>query len=1101
MRLTLTQLLLSGLLMSTVFAREGKSQELLSYKITINKKQETVKLIFSEIEKSLDVKFLYSSNLLNPNQKVSLSKNETLGSILTKILTPLDLEYEVADRQIIIKPILVPLGQKRRDDLGSSRPSLDSLIKGVVVDEKGEALPGVNVLIKGTQRGTVTDVKGNFSIDVSASARALIFSYVGYLPQEIAITNSTSLKISLKADQKSLEEVVVIGYGTQRKVDVTGSVASISSAAIMERPSPNALGALQGLVPGLNITSNSGRPGDMRVNIRGFNSINASNNPLFVVDGVIGVDYSTINPNDIETIDVLKDASSTAIYGARGSGGVIIITTKRGKDGKTAVNLNISGGYNVLPREIPLLNSTQYQTMEKAAYAFVPGRAYPDFAKLEPLLYNADGTPKYNTNWQREVYKPSFSQNYNLSIAGGSPNVKYSMNYGYQDDHALMLFTYLKKYSARINVDAKVNSWLTTGLNLSAIGAKERIQDDGVGGFNGPRNTMEQLPMIPVKMPDGSWGGNFMHLNSEGSDNPVNWLTNYYNINNKVNVLGNSYLNFRLADNLEFKTSLSLESFTNKNDISASGSAVQRGLYQRIRAGINTERSLYWQSSSYFTYKKQLNEANNLNIILGTEWAKKHNETFGASSANFDSDFYLANNLGAGIVPNPPTSNVYDWQIHSYFSRITYSLLDKYLFTATGRYDGSSKFGANHKYAFFPSAAVAWRVSEEDFLKNFKTVSDLKIRLSYGSTGNSEIGQYQSIGALASNTAIFGGARAGGQVQGRIPNPNLQWEKTNQLNIGVDLGLFNNRINAVADFYNKITTGLLLNAPVPFSSGFDNVLSNIGSVRNRGFELGLTTRNLIGAFKWNTTLNFSANKTKILALGLNNEDIFPGPGFLDQTNILRVGESVGTFYGLTRLGTWGDNESAEAAKAGAKPGDIKESTTKSVLGHAYPKYVAEIINKFSYKNFELVVDIQVSQGNSVLNLGYATSEDRQTLANSYTTVLNAWTPTNQNTSIAKVRLNGDGPSLRQDSHYVQDGSFVRGKNISLSYTVPKSITDKLHLSGLRMFAGVQNAFLITKYKTGYDPEVSTYPQAFAYGIEFYAQPKARTFNLGANISL
>jgi TonB-linked SusC/RagA family outer membrane protein len=973
-------------------------------------------------------------------------------------------------------------------------------VSGVVKDSDGP-LMSASIKVKGTALGTLSDKNGAFKISLPTGKTTLVVSYVGYEALEVnAASYDFSSPIILKG-ASTLKDVVVIGYGTQRKVDVTGSVASVSSATITERPSPNALGALEGQVPGLSITSNSGRPGDMRVNIRGFNSINASNNPLFVVDGVIGVDYSTINPNDIATIDVLKDASSTAIYGARGSGGVIIITTKRGKDGKAVVNLNVTGGYNVLPREIPLLNSTQYQTMEKAAYAFVPGRAYPDFAKLEPLLYNADGTPKYNTDWQKEVYKPSFSQNDNLSISGGNSDLKYNMNYGYQNDQALMLFTYNKKYSARINLDAKINDWLTTGLNLSAVSSKERIQDDGVGGFNGPRAVMEELPMIPVKMPDGSWGGDFMHLNSEGEDNPVNILTNYYNIHNRINALANSYFNIRFSDNLEFKTSFSAESYTDENDQASSGSAVQRGLYQNIYAGIYSEKSFYWQSSSYFTYKKQFNKANNLNVVLGTEWAKKHDQTVGASASNFDSDFYLWNNLGAGIVPNPPASNVYDWQIHSYFSRASYSLSDKYLFTATGRYDGSSKFGTNHKYAFFPSAAAAWRVSEEDFLKGSKTISNLKLRVSYGSTGNSEIGQYQSIAGLSSNTAIFGGNRAGGEVHGTIPNPNLKWEKTDQADLGIDLGLFNNRINLTADVYNKITNGLLLYAPVPFSSGFDNVLSNIGSVRNRGVELSLNTNNLIGAFRWNTTLNFAANKNKILALGEHNEDIFPGPGFLDQTNILRVGQPVGTFYGLTRLGTWGTNEAEQAALVGAKPGDIKDSSTKSILGHAYPDFTSEFINRFSYKNFELILDIQVSQGNSLLNLAYATSEDRQTLANSYTTVLNAWTPTNQNTSIAKVRLNGDGPSLRQDSHYVEDGSFIRGKNIALSYTVPKSFCSRLHLNGLRLFTGVQNAFLITKYKTGYDPEVSTYSQPFAYGIEFYAQPKARTFNFGLNVSL
>lgn len=982
-------------------------------------------------------------------------------------------------------------------------------ITGTVRDTANNRLALVNVVEIGTHNATITDREGNFKIKAQRNA-TLVFSMMGYTPRQIKVDGQTVIMVSLVSNVQSLGDVVVIGYGTQRKVDVTGSVGSINSLTIKERPSPNALGALSGRVPGLSITNNSGRPGDYRISIRGFNSINASNNPLFVVDGVIGVDYSTINPNDIETIDVLKDASSTAIYGARGSGGVIIITTRRGLDGKASANYNFTGGYNTLPREIPLLNSTQYQAMEKAAYAYVPGRPYPNFATLEPDLYKPDGTPRYNTNWQKEVYKPTFSQNHNLSVTGGNKDLRYSMNYGYQDDEALLLLTYNKKYSARINLDAKVNDWLSTGLNLAGTYFVERIQDDGVGGLTATREVMEAFPMIPVKLPNGSWGGNYMHLASEGADNPVNILRTRYNMNNRTIVLGNTYFNIHLSHDLDFRTSMSAQINTNKNNNASSGSAIQRGLYQNISAGVNADKAVYWQSSSYFTYKKVLNEVHSFNAVLGAEWAKTNYESVGAFASKFDGDFYLWNNLGAATAPpNPPSSNAYDWQINSYFARLIYSFKNKYLFTGTGRYDGSSKFGANHKYAFFPSAALAWRVSEEDFLKGNKVISNLKLRATYGSTGNSEIGQYQSISSLASNTAIFNGTRAGGEVQGSIPNPDLKWEKTNQADFGVDLGLFNDRINITADVYNKVTKDLLLYAPVPSSSGYDNVLKNIGSVRNRGFELGLNTSNLIGKFKWNTILNLSVNRNKILALGTHNEDIFPGPGFLDQTNILRVGEQVGTFFGLVREGVWGTKEAAKAAQYNAKPGDLKEKDLngdgkidgkdRTVLGHAYPKYEMEFINRFSYKNFDLVIDLQVSRGNSVLNLGYATSEDRQILANSYATVLNAWTTDNQNTNIAQVRLNADGPSLRQDSHYLEDGSFIRGKNISLAYNLPSEISRKLHLNSLRLFAGIQNAFLITKYKYGYDPEVSTYSQPFAYGIEFYALPKARTFNAGVNV--
>ncbi|HVI48029.1 MAG TPA: TonB-dependent receptor [Chitinophaga sp.] len=981
-------------------------------------------------------------------------------------------------------------------------------VSGTILDENKAPLVGVSVLVKGTRSAVTTNEKGSFKIHVQPNA-VLMMSYIGYQPMEIAVGDQTVLSIQMKLSSKSLGDVVVIGYGTQRKVDVTGAVASVNTAIIRERPSPNALGALAGQVPGLNITTNSGRPGDYRINIRGFNSINASNNPLFVVDGVIGVDYATINPNDIATIDVLKDASSTSIYGARGSGGVIIITTKRGFNAKPTVNYSFVGGYNVLPREIPVLNSTQYQAIEKAAYAYVPGRAYPDFATLEPALYNPDGTPRYNTNWQKEVYKPTFSQNHNLSVTGGNEDLRYSMNYGYQDDEALLLMTYNKKYSMRINVDGKVNNWLTTGLNLSGTYFQERIQDDGVGGLTATREVLEALPMIPVKMPDGAWGGNWMHLASEGADNPVNILRTKYNINNRTVVLGSTFFNIRLSHDLDFRTSFSSQINTNKNNNASSGSAIQRGLYQKINAGINADKAVYWQSSSYFTYKKAINQDNNINVILGAEWAKNSYEIVSASASNFDGDFYLWNNLGAATVPNPPTSSAYDWQINSYFSRAIYSLKNKYLFTATGRYDGSSKFGANHKYAFFPSAAFAWRASEENFLKDSRVINNLKLRVSYGSTGNAEIGQYQSISALTSNTAIFNGARATGAVQGTMPNPDLKWERTNQFDVGVDLSLFGNRINIVADIYDKVTKDLLLSAPVPLTSGYDNILKNIGSVRNRGIELGLMTNNLTGPLKWNTTVNLTINRNKILALGTHNEDIFPGPGFLDQTNILRVGQQVGTFFGLVREGVWSTDDAAKAATYNAKPGDLKEKdingdgkidgNDRTIIGYAYPKYTMELINKFSYKNLDLLIDLQVSQGNKVLNLAYATSEDRQTLANSYTTVINAWTPAQQNTNIARVRLNSDGPSLRQDNHYLEDGSFIRGKNISLGYNFSSRLVESVHLHSLRVYAGVQNAFLITKYKYGYDPEVSTYPQAFAYGIEFYAMPKARTFNFGVNV--
>jgi TonB-linked SusC/RagA family outer membrane protein len=986
-------------------------------------------------------------------------------------------------------------------------------ISGVVKDSDAPLL-SATIKVKGTTISTSTDKDGVFKINLPVGKTALLISYVGYEIVEIdAATYNFSLPIILKGSS-TLKDVVVVGYGSQRKADVTGSISSVGSKTIMERPSADAIGALQGQVPGLNITQNSGKTGDYRINIRGFNSINASNNPLFVIDGVIGADYSAINPNDIDKIDVLKDASASAIYGARGSGGVIIITTKQGNYNMPAtLAYNFVGNFNSLLKEIPVLNSTQYQAMEKQAYAN-SGVPYPNFGILEPNLFNPDNTPKYNTNWQKETYKPTFSQNHNLSVNGGTETSKYNLAVGFQDDRPLSLFTYNKKYSARINLDSKINNWLSAGLNISGIYNLAKT-NDGMG-YGVDRMALESLPYIPVKLPNGKWGSDGMHALGETTPaNPVAYATNGLNLTHRTLVFANTYLETILSSSLSFKTSLSGQVNSSKNNFAYSADLLDRGQYNGINASVSTGQNLYWQSSSYFTYKKAFNGIHNINATLGAEWSQTSDETVGASGSGFDGSYYLFNNLGAANIANPSSTSAYQKQTNSYFGRVVYALADKYLFTATGRYDGASVFGENHKFAFFPSAAIAWKVSQEDFLKNSKIISDLKLRLSYGSTGNSSISPYRSLSTLATNSAIFGGIRTAGIVQGVIANPDLKWEQTNQVNFGIDLDLFKGRFNIVADIYNKVTNNLLLNAPVPLSSGYDNVLKNIGSVGNKGIELGITSNNLTGAVTWSTTLNVAFNKNKILALGTNNEDIFPGPSVLDQIGILRVGEPVGSLWGYIQNGTWGSNEATQAAAYGKKPGDIKvadlnndgaiNSKDQTIVAHSYPNYTGEFINRVKYKNFDFSLDIAFSQGNHTFNIGNLIQEQRQTYANAFTTVLNAWTPTNQNTNVGYVRLNNDphGSTLLQTSAYVTDASFIRGRNMTLGYTFSQAMVSKLSMSSLRVYAGLQNFFLLTKYKTAYDPESSSWAPGlpFAYGIDLYGQPRPRIFNIGLSVSL
>ena len=528
-------------------------------------------------------------------------------------------------------------------------------------------------------------------------------------------------------------------------------------------------------------------------------------------------------------------------------------------------------------------------------------------------------------------------------------------------------------------------------------------------------------------------------------------------------------------------------------------------------AWVRSTKTNYWPLEHYITYTKEFNENHSLTAMAGLGWQQYNYFTSRAGSRGFTDDFYEWNNIGVGANPITPESNTYKWAMNSYFARVNYSLMNKYLFTLTGRLDGSSRFGQDQKRAFFPSAAFAWKISEEDFLKDSEVLSNLKLRTSYGETGNSEIGVYQSLASMSSNTAIIGGDRAPAVGIGTLANPELKWEKTAQFDAGLEVGLFNNRVEFEADLYYKKTTDMLLQAPVPTSSGYSSIYTNIGSMENKGFEFTLDTRNIVlENFSWTTSFNISINKNEILALGEADDDIFPGPWFLSNTNVLRVGQPVGSFYGLIREGTWGTNEADQAAQYGLLPGDIKHSDINAdgqindadrvILGDGYADGFGSLLNTFRYKNFDLTLDLQFMYGNDILNLTKHSGEDRTGLANSYSTVLNSWTPENQNTMIAETRPPGSYYTSTIDSKMVEDGSFIRGRNLILGYNFESDVLDKLKLGQLRIYASLQNFFLITDY-SGYDPEVSTYGGSpFAQGITFFDYPKPRTYTIGLNVS-
>lgn len=1001
-----------------------------------------------------------------------------------------------------------------------------SPIKGkVLTGPQNEPIPGALILVKGTQTGAVTDIDGSFQIQASPGS-ILVVSFIGFKSKEVPVQNTNeTLTISLDMDESELEEVIVIGYGTSKKSDLTGAVGSVNEEALKERPSASLNQALSGRVQGVNVSINSGRPGGRaNIRVRGNTSVSIANDPLFVIDGVIlhatglangssPIDF--INPNDIASIEILKDASATAIYGARGANGVILVSTKRGSSGGSKISYDSDLSVGVLPKKIPLLNSKEFLAMEDLAYQ--NAKKYdpngwangiykdPKLKRTNPKLFDSNGNPLYDTDWQDESFRKALTQNHQVGITGGTKDDTYGVFLGYRNEEGLMKESWLKRYSARFVMDSQIKKWIKIGGVLSYNDQKENQVDPlGNGGIIAMRQVLEALPIIPVKYPDGSWAGNEDYPGMEGGNNPLHVAKErIYNVNTQT-VLGNIYANLFLAKGLEFRTTFSTNIINQRIDYYGGRMLNYIARNQGGDAQITNDKLDSWQFENYLTYNKTLNENHSFNALFGLSWQHVQRFNFMARAQNFQDDYFTFNNLGGGANAIQPSSNNLAYGLNSYFSRLNYSYKQKYLVTFTGRIDGSSKFGESNRYAFFPSTALAWKVSEEDFLKGNEVISNLKLRTSFGQTGNSEITAYQAFAGMGNYTVIFNNQRQIGIGINRLANPDLRWEKTSQIDIGAEIGMFQNRISLELDVYRKVTEDMLLSAPVPSSSGYSTVTKNIGSMENKGVEIGINTVNVEkNDFSWNTSFNLSINRNKVLELA-GGADIFLG------STIVRKGEPVGSFFGFVHQGTWSTAEESTAAKFNKRPGDIKyqdvnndgriNDADRVIIGKGIPDAFGTFYNSFNYKNFNLIVDIQYMMGNDVLFRSKHSAEDRTGIANSFKTVLNGWTPENQNTSLAQIRPLTAGYNTNNDTFRVQDGSFVRGRNVMLSYNFNSDILERINVSRLRTFFSVQNFFLSTKFE-GYDPEVSTSGAAFDQGVDLYSYPKPRVFMFGINVTL
>jgi TonB-linked SusC/RagA family outer membrane protein len=1018
----------------------------------------------------------------------------------------------------------------------------ERVVTGTVTDDQGASMPGVNVLVKGTPQGTVTDAEGSFSISAPANA-TLVFTFVGFKTTEMPVGDRTKIDIALASDLTALEEIVVIGYGTQKRSDLTGAVGSVSEDKLKERPTSSLNQALSGKIAGVQVNNNSGRPGGRsNVRIRGFSSINSSNNPLYVVDGIQlpqgtkdqfsnAIDY--INPNDVISMEVLKDASSTAIYGARGANGVILITTRRGKSGEGRVTYDVDFSVpTVGPNKREVLNAQQYLDTEDLAWAnmakFDPvgwnaGKwAYlnPALRRTDPRVFDPSGNALHDTDWLEETTQSRVSQNHQLGFSGGNDRTTYSLSLGYRNDVGYVKTSYLTRYSGRFTIDDQVKKWLKIGGTLSYNNQEENLVDinDAVA-----RQIVEDFPFLPVQYPDGTYANNRDYPYAEGTYSSMSRLMGRKYILDTQTLLGSLYTDITITKGLTFRSVLGTNIVTQENNESSASTLSTSGI---ATAATSNSKESFWSFENYLTYNKTFNDIHAFTGLLGVSWQETNYFIIDQGSRNFPSDYFMFNNMGAGSDNRTVFSNSQRQALNSYFGRVNYSLMGKYMLTVTGRADGSSKFGDNNKYAFFPSAALAWRVSDESFLADNGVISNLKLRTSYGLTGNSEIPPYSALSLLGSGyRAVWNDAAVGGTGLNRLSNPDLRWEKTAQSDIGVELGLFNNRLMIEADLYYRKTTDMLLDAPVPQTSGYAIIRKNVGSMENKGVEFTLTSVNIqTNNVTWNTSFNISFNQNKVLSLATPS-DIFNvgGPNFTNPTNIIRVGEPVGSFWGLVRLGTWGTAEADEAAKFVSYrngltilPGDIKyldvngdyaiTDADRMIIGNGSPKAWGALTNSVTFKNLDLTLELQYSYGNDIMDMNLHPSEDRQALANSYTSVLNAWTPDNQNTMIAQIRDTRAGYVTNVDSHWIKDGSFLRGRNLLLGYTFSPGVLEKIKMNKLRVYTSVQNFFLIVEDELYGDPEITPTNQggnnsAFSQGMMWHEYPKSTIWMVGLNIGL
>ncbi|MEN2402510.1 TonB-dependent receptor [Flavobacterium sp. MC2016-06] len=1028
----------------------------------------------------------------------------------------------------------------------SAAVNAQTTVSGTVSDSNGP-IPGVNIIVKGTTINTVSNFDGTYSLKTLPANGVLVFSFIGYRSKEVAVGTKTKIDITLEEDLNDLKEVVVVGYGTMKKGDLTGAISSVSAAAIQQSVATTIDQVLQGRAAGVQIQQNSGAPGSSSsIRIRGISSLNGSNEPIFVIDGVI-IDGSTssvntnplaaINPSDIVSMDVLKDASATAIYGSRAANGVIIITTKRGKKGDLSLNFDSYVGWQEIPKHLDLLNLKEYGTLKNTRADM--GIVQRDNSFIRPDLLGE------GTDWQKELFTTAMMQSYNLSASGGTDATTYAMGIGYLDQDGIAVGSSFDRFNLRAVVDSQVKSFLKVGVNLalSKTSQKTTVSDNDL-----ILTALKQTPNVAVRNADGTFDGS--DTTEFVQNNPIGLASIRDNHNQSYDIRANTYAEISFTKDLKFKTTYALD-YGFSNAYTFSPSYTFGALVNEVREGSRTKsNSDYWNWNNLLTYNKTFN-AHTINVMLGEEMQESHWENlYGYRSG------YLTNgatDLNAGDATTAKNSNGSSTNaLSSYFGRLFYSYNDKYLLTATIRRDGSSKFAEENRWGWFPSAALAWKISNENFLKNSTTVNNLKLRLGWGAVGNQNVPNNAYTSTYSASATNWGT----GLLAANTANKDLQWETTYSSNAGLDVGLFNNRVELVADVYYKKTKNLLLALPLPAYVGTTGQGStsapwvNVGSLENKGIEFTINTLNMErNNFTWKSNLTFSMNRSKVLALntesGVLNKTIQQGS---DVTVVTRtaVGEAIGQFYGYKVIGRF---EKATDFYYKDKDGTVKPTALpegmqigensvwigdyifkdvnndgvinekdRQYIGNPNPDFTFGLNNSFSFLGFDVNILVTGSYGNDVANYQRRWLENPRENTNLLKSALGyaqlgLIDPDGPN-DYRNVQIVGGDPNMtrigassassssnyRFSDRFIEDGSYVRLKNISIGYNLPKSLYAKWGISNVKIYSNMQNILTWTKYK-GYDPEVGSLNQdALLSGIDNGRYPSPTITTLGLNVN-